>query len=109
MTIIAHGALQHHFWGTYAASIALKFATPELAAQAAPLLAPFTQSDRVPSALVFHGSGAALKAAEATLKAHGADMKKVSSIRYSIDRGEPFTIEVDLTPADTSVQLSLLS
>jgi hypothetical protein len=100
MVIIAKGQLQHHFWGNYVATIALIFASRELAEKAAPHLVPFHLPDNANApGLVFHGGGAELKAAEATLKAHGANMKKVGSLAKSIDYGEPFTIEVELAPA----------
>jgi hypothetical protein len=104
MTIIANGRLRHHFWGEYSATIGLHFATADLAAAAAPKLAPFHVSETVPEALVFHGSGDALKNAEAVLEAHGADMAKVGSLAKSIDFGEPFTVEVDLTPDGPAVE-----
>jgi hypothetical protein len=110
MIIIAKGQLQHHFWGNYCATIALIFATRELAEKAAPQLVPFHLPDN-PNApgLVFHGGGAELKAAEAVLRTHGANMKKVGSLAKSIDYGEPFTIEVDLTPEGVQPeQLALL-
>jgi hypothetical protein len=109
VTILANGQLRHHWWGDYSATIGLRFATAAFASQAAPLLAPFHVSETVPEALVFHGKGAALKAAERVLRTHGADMKKVGSLRFSIDHGEPFTVEVNLTPAGPQAeQLSLL-
>jgi hypothetical protein len=110
VTIIANGQLLHHWWGEYSASIGLRFATAALAAEAAPQLAPFHVSSVEPTALVFHGKGAELQAAERVLRTHGANMKKVGSLRFSIDHGEPFTIEVNLTPAGPQPdQLSLLS
>lgn len=106
MKITATGQLQHHFWGDYRATICLRFATEALAQQA--------QARAFPNWVVrgellgFHGGGEALKAEEATLVRHGADRKKLTSLRFSIDRGEPFTVTVDLTSEPTEVQLSLL-
>lgn len=108
MDVIAKGQLKHHFWGTYCATIGLWFATPALAAEAVAQLAPFHVSEAEPQVLVFHGSGDALKQAEAVLREHGADMKKVTSLRKSIDHGEPFTITVTLGHTDDgSVQQEL--
>jgi hypothetical protein len=106
MIIQAKGQLQHHFWGEYCASIYLQFHSEDLALQAQALAFPNWKHKG--SVLGFHGTGAALKAEEATLVAHGADRKKISSLKYSIDRGEVFTVNVDLTPAPVEVQLSLL-
>lgn len=107
MTIIGQGRLKHHFWGDYSATIGLQFGTADYAARALPFLPGFSVHPNVPEALVFHGGGQALKAAEALLAHFKADMKKVGSVRYSIDYGEPFTIEVDITPDPTEVQLAL--
>lgn len=101
------GQLQHHFWGTYSASIVLQFATPEdarIAEQEA--FHMFHQHPTEPRALVFYGAETALKAAESALRSHGADMSKVQSLARSIDYGEPFTVEVTLS--DGSQQLTLL-
>lgn len=106
MTIIAKGQLQHHFWGTYHASIGLLFHSAELAAQAQKAFPLFTQSTSLPTCLTFRGKDPELKAALASLYAHGADKRKVESVAHSIDYGDPFTVEVDLTPADTTIQLT---
>lgn len=109
MEIIAKGQLQHHFWGDYSATIVLKFHSAALADKAIGKLPGFTQHHREPSALTFHGGGSALKQVEALLKGYGADAKKMGSLRYSVDYGEPFEIAVDIAPEGPKVeQLSLL-
>jgi hypothetical protein len=109
MTIIGNGQLQHHFWGEYSATIAVKFATSLHAAAALEVLPGFQIHPTVSSAVIFHGGGAKLKSAEAALKAHKADAKKISSLRFSVDHGEPFTVEIDITPAPKEVQQELFA
>lgn len=110
MIIIAKGQLQHHFWGEYAATIALKFATEALALQSLPQLPGFERHSSVPSALIYHGTGDDLKNTEDLLVSLGANRKKLTSLAKSIDYGEPFTIEVNLTPEGPQAeQLSLLN
>lgn len=99
MLITAEGRLKHHFWGEYRATIALKFATPELAAQALPQFPDWKQSEIVPSALTFFGDRDAVTKQEDLLVTLGADRRKISSLAKSIDFGEAFTVTVDLTPA----------
>lgn len=98
MLITAEGRLKHHFWGEYRATIALKFATPELATAALPQFPDWKQSDKVPSALTFFGDRDAVTKQEDLLERLGADRRKISSLAKSIDWGEPFTVAVDLTP-----------
>ena len=110
MMIIAKGQLQHHFWGEYSATIALQFANADLASQALPQLPGFEVHSKVSSALIYHGTGDDLKATEALLIAKGANPKKLRSLAKSIDFGEPFTIEMDLTPeGPVCTQLSFLN
>jgi hypothetical protein len=102
-----YGRLQHHFWGVYCATIGLKFDSIAHALQAQQIAFPmFEASDNNPCVLVFHGGGSELKAAESALRAHGADMRKVGSLKYSIDYGEPFTVTV--IASDGSVQTPLV-
>jgi hypothetical protein len=95
-------------FGEYSATILLGFHTPELAAQAAPQFPHFAIHPQDGRALHFHGGGAELEHAIGTLTAHGADRKKIESLRYSVDFGEPFEVAVDLTPESTAVQLTLI-
>lgn len=108
MIILGHGQLKHHFWGDYAASIGVKFHSADLAKLAQERALPqFTINEQHPEVLQFHGTGAALKGAEAALVAAGADRKKIGSLRFSIDYGEPFTVEVNTAPAPTCTQSAL--
>ena len=109
MTIIGKGQLRHHFWGDYRATIALRFGTADYAARALAQLPGFTQHPEVPEALVFFGGGRELQQAEAALVAHKADSRKIGSLRHSVDYGEPFTVEVDITPAAKEVQQALFA
>lgn len=107
MTWTATGRLRHCWFGEYCAVIGLRF-TSELAAEGAlgVLGEPW---ERIDTSLRFSGSGQALKSAEAQLRRYGADMAKVSSLRYSIDYGEPFTVTVSTPiPDDGLRQGSLL-
>lgn len=107
MTIIAKGQLQHHFWGDYKATIVLLFHSRELAEQALAKLPGFALHHVDKRALVFFGGGDKLKAVEQLLKEYHADLKKVTSLAKSIDYGEPFTVEIDLTPEPTEKQEAL--
>jgi len=108
MVIIGRGQLQHHFWGTYHASLGIMFHDAAIAADAQRRAFPkWDISERQPKALIFHGHGDALEAELVNLEAHGADRSKVESVARSIDYGEPFEVEVDLTPAPTETQLTL--
>lgn len=110
MEIIAHGQLQHHFWGEYRATIVVKFATARLATAALGKFPGFEIHPTEPSALRFFGGGSALRAVEALLKGYGANAKKLTSLAKSIDFGEPFTIAVDLAShASTCEQLGLFA
>ena len=106
MAYYASGQLQHHWWGEYHATIVLRFQTREHAAAALACFDAFKQSTDKPEYLYFHGFGADLHRAESQLRAAGADMRKVGSLKYSIDAGEPFTVKC--IPTDGSTQGELL-
>jgi len=107
MIIQASGQLRHHFWGTYAASIGIKFHNADLAGRALPQFPGWKQSTVDPRCLTFHGQDPALADTLQLLGKLGADLRKVSSLARSIDFGEPFTVAVDLTQPDTTVQIGL--
>ena len=98
----AQGQARHHFWGEYAQSIALRFASPEVASKARERLnstlpetkAKWNIPDKVPFCLSVFASGADLDAITASLASFGADLDKVQSLRFSVDCGEPFEIEI---------------
>lgn len=103
MVIVGQGQLRHHFWGHYVATIAVRFASAEDAATARLALDAFSVSEKNANVLVFHGGDDDLKKAERQLVAAGADAKKIGSLRFSIDFGEPFTVAinpVDYLPLD---------
>ena len=112
MILIGKGQLRHHFWGDYHATIVVYFDTLTGADIIAAALPGFTRHDAPQGkegvAFRFHGTGDALKAAEQVLVNLGADRKKLTSVARSIDYGEPFTIEVGITPSDNAQQLNLL-
>jgi len=107
--IIGKGQLQHHFWGDYSATICILWHSPALALQALQSFPQFEIHPNEPRAIRYHGTGADLKLAEASLRDHGADMGKVGSMKRSIDYGEPFEVVIPVaeTAPDTSVQLGL--
>ena len=106
--MIARGQLQHHFWGTYAASIVLQFETEYCAGRAQQtVLTMFSPHPSESRALQYHGSGMALRTVEALLKRLGADPAKLGSVARSIDFGEPFTIDVVLSDGSTQTTLPL--
>lgn len=99
--IIGHGQLQHHFWGTYRASIYITFASDALAIGALNHLPGWTQRG---NQVGYHGGGTELKSQEDRLVALGANRTKITSIAKSIDYGEPFTIAVPVHVVDTTPQ-----
>jgi hypothetical protein len=108
--IIGTGRLRHCWFGEYAATIVVQWHTPALALQSLEAFPMFEIHAAEPRAIHFHGGGTDLKAAEAALKAHGADMRKVGSLARSIDFGEPFTVTIPLHGVETGpapVQLGL--
>jgi len=108
--IIGKGQLQHHFWGDYCATICIQWYSPAIALQSLAAFPQFSIHPRESRAIVFSGGGKDLKAAEASLRDHGADMRKVGSLAKSIDFGEVFSVSIptDLGAAsDTSEQLGL--
>ena len=104
--MIARGRLQHHFWGEYCATIVLIFGSEYCALQAHSAVFPmFKVHDTDIRVLIGTFSKAQLRTVESLLRQHGADMDKVSSLRYSIDYSEPFTIDVKLS--DGSLQTEM--
>jgi len=98
MIAIGRGQLQHHFWGTYCATIVLQFDDATTAARV-------VEDDRFCSwhlhtkhrnTIAFHGSDPELAQAIAVLVACGADRRKVESVAHSIDFGDPFTVAIEL-------------
>jgi|SRR5262245_5997885 len=115
MTTTAQGILKHHFWGTYHATIGLKFADRNHAAivhdryLTADRGWVMTELNRVYGVLRFHGTGEGLKQAERDLVSAGADPNKLGSLRFSVDVGEPFIASFDITPEPTETQIGLFA
>lgn len=101
----ADGQLRHQFFGTYSAVIALVFQDAYQANQVLPLLGSGWKVGSKPQALVWMGNGEELEGCKEVLGSFGADTDKIDSCAKSIDYGEPFTVEIEITPEE---QMSLL-
>lgn len=105
--MIGRGQLRHRWWGDYSAVLALDFGEVS-----APVLQELIAQEFPGWQVLARGiigrtvSSAELKAEKAHLARLGADPAKIDSIRFSIDYGEPFLVDVP-PPAD-AVQLGLL-
>ena len=100
MIIHGTGRLQHHFWGDYHATLALRFDTREMASSAIPKLVPvgFPKSwslfpDGKPVVGIFVNSKE-LDTLIEHLVSLGADRDAITSHKHSIDYGEPFGVIV---------------
>lgn len=96
----ADGRLQHHFWGEYRASMVLVFDNAPMldAALAAGKFKNWERSEKRPeTVLQWFGSGDELDLAVEELVAHGAQKEKIASIAKSIDYGEPFEVELEVS------------
>lgn len=101
MKLIAHGRLNHHFWGEYSAGLALVFDTPEDVLMALPKLSPhglpaWRQGEKSPHLAHICVNSAQLTQLKTHLGKLGADEDKIDSCAHSIDYGDPFTIEVEV-------------
>lgn len=95
--IKADGRLRHCFFGTYYATIALRFSSHEDALKGFEVLGTnWKISDTTKSALVFHGKNPELEDVLSTLEKFGADRKKVTSLAKSVDFGDPFQITIEV-------------
>ena len=105
--MIATGQLRHRWWGEYSAVLVLNFGDVG-AARLEKLIAEEFPGWRVLARGIIGRtvSSSELKAEKAHLARLGADAKKIDSVKFSIDYGEPFSIDV-LPPAN-AVQLGLL-
>jgi hypothetical protein len=97
----ADGRLRHCFFGTYSAVIALGFADEYQAAQALPKLGKgWKLGEKSKKALIWQGSSEELDECTKVLVSFGAEEKAIASIAHSIDYGDPFSIEVEITPQE---------
>ena len=121
----ASGILQHHFWGDYSASIALRFPSEGDCAAALPLLQPkviqdfwdacgrqcvgkgWQQSREKPNLASIHAGGSMLEEVIGILVAYGADRKDIESLATSVDYGKPFRVEMEVEVINPA-QLELL-
>lgn len=105
----AKGQLAHHFWGNYHASVALIFSTPaerNTALSSGMLGGGWKPSEKREDAVLWHGDSDALKGMKERMGELGADVSKIDSIRFSIDRGEPFEIDFEATdPGQLSLEV----
>ena len=94
----AKGLLQHHFWGTYHASIVLMFEGAEEAGDALKILTGnWVQSKKDPCGVYGTFDREELTPIESQLAAFGADLDKMNSLEKSIDFGEEFTIAMEVS------------
>ena len=126
MNIHADGKTMHHFWGEYCATYMLKFADEELCKLAIEQLnrldmqedkhfkdacgfirisGGWMQSDKLLNYALIMCSGEHQKSTEETLIKLGADKDKIGSLKYSIDWGEPFEVNIEI---ENPKQLQLL-
>ena len=102
--IHAIGQARFHFWGDYHETLVLGFKTAEEATQAVSRLnitstfleAEWKQGEKDPRGIHIFVSGDDVERAHSQLKKYGADPKKISSIKRSIDHGEIFDIWIDI-------------
>jgi hypothetical protein len=92
----AKGQLRHRFRGEYSAVIALAFDSDYECKEALKRLGESWKPANSPKALVWAGNFDQLETCKALLGSFGADVKKIDSMRKSVDYGEPFEIEVEL-------------
>jgi len=122
MKITADGKSKFHFWGEYAQSFYLHFATEADAALALPVLCqlqltvggtdacgrrmlPSSWKSNKTLVGVFT-SGSDVARVEAQLIALGADPEKISSLAHSVDHGEAFTVTIEVEdPAQVLMSL----
>lgn len=120
--ITGKGLLQHHFWGNYSATILLRFPTAADCEAAVKALAlpsdtwrdacgrllksEWNQSEKQPEVCGFFGGGETLEKVIKKLVELGGDKNKIESMSTSVDRGEPFTVNIEIESEDKN-QLNL--
>jgi len=96
MRIKAKGQLRHRFHGDYSVVIVLVFGSEEEAALALTKLTGWSASEKTSKCLVWSGDSEELEVVSDVLEGYGAERRKIASLRYSIDYGEPFEVEIEL-------------
>lgn len=99
------GHLEHHFWGEYHATIFIRFKDVAAARVAKRVLgrgwevARYKESKKPAPVVRWFGKGEQLDKVLLVLAQYGAVPSKVASVKFSIDSGEPFVIQIpDLPP-----------
>lgn len=117
--IHAIGQARFHFWGDYCETIVLGFKTPGEATQAVQLLnetskfesSRWSQGEKDTRGIHAFLSGDDVELAHKQLQSYGADPKKISSIKHSIDHGEIFNVwigvEDNTPPSHVQTELQL--
>ena len=118
--VMGRGQLEHHFWGTYCATIILGFADVASAADALPKMGAgwrhgTLKATGAPSrALVWHGSSDELRACKLVLAKHALKIApcgfehckrqcsnaEIDGVPHSVDCGPAFSIVVEVTPGE---------
>lgn len=96
----AAGRLRHQFFGEYSAVVVLGFEDAASARDALRVLGEPWRVGKDARALVGAFDSAALNREKERLGRYGAEVDKIDSVRTSIDYGEPFEVEIDVTPAE---------
>lgn len=97
--IKASGGLRHCFHNPYHAIVALAFASPDDRKKVEHFFVNFTVSDKDPRALMFIGTSEKLKDVKKLIESFRNKKFKcgkdpIDSIKYSIDYGPTFEIEI---------------
>jgi len=108
------GQLQHHFWGSYVATICIIFGDAEVVKEVLPHLPGFEVHPTDPGAAVFRGGGDAFETAKAAITRWRVPMdfpanywgndESIDSVAKSVDFGPLFCVEVEFVP---NVQMAL--
>lgn len=97
MKIKGVGVLRHHFHGEYWATIAIQFKNNEearLAFRSGKL--ENWEIGRNKRFLIWEGGKKELNKCIDVLVSFGAERSKITSLKYSVDYGEDFNIELDI-------------
>jgi hypothetical protein len=99
----ASGQLFHHFWGDYCADIILFFENADQAAAVAnsgllnnEAWGVWKLGKKDPTCMVINVNSDQLSILKKCLGDLGADTEKISSLKYSVDHGEEFEIEMEI-------------
>ena len=96
--VTGHGLLAHHFHGSYWASLAIQFESPEHARDALRTLGEPWRAGNYPHCLVCEANGGMLDRVKAQLAKYGANPKAIDSVRKSID--QPWVVTIPVTAGE---------